>query len=181
METKIFGDKKLTISPMSVKDLKCAKEYMDFINELIVEDAKLLMNVKQSIKDEQGWVEKVVKQVKNKQKVFLIAHDGKKIAGNVSFEMLTFRKNHIARMGIAIAKEHRGAGLGKYLVTEIIKLAKRELKPTPKFLQLEVYENNKPAIALYKKMGFKIVAKIPKQMQWKGKLVGEYIMMRPVK
>ena len=50
---------------------------------------------------------------------------------------------------------------------EVMKLAKKELKPTPKIFQLEVYENNKPAIGLYKKMGFKIVAKVPKQIQHK--------------
>jgi len=181
METKIFGDKKIIISPLSSKDLKCAKEYMDFINELIEEDAKIFMDVKQNMKDEKTWVENSVKQVKNKEKVFLIARDRKKIAGNVSFGMLSFRKNHIATMGLAIAKPYRGLGLGKYLVTEIMKLAKKELKPNPKIFQLEAYENNTPAISLYKKMGFKIVAKIPKQMQWKGKFVGKVIMMRPVK
>ena len=49
METKIFGDKKLTIAPWSPKDSKCAKEYMDFINELIAEDAKLSTHTKQTL------------------------------------------------------------------------------------------------------------------------------------
>ena len=187
MVTKIFGDlpaqagKKLTIEPLGAKDLKCAKEYADFINDLIEEGAKLLMNVKQTLKDEKNWVKNVVSKTKKREKVFLIARDGKKIVGNVSFEMMTYRKNHIARMGIAIRQGYRGAGLGKYLMTEIIKLAKKHLKPTPKQFQLEVYANNTPAIALYKKMGFKIVAKIPKQIQYKGKLIGEYIMIKPVK
>ncbi len=69
-------------------------------------------------------------------------------------------------------------GLGKFLTQEVIKLAKKELKPAPKIIKLEVYVNNKPAIGLYKKMGFKIVAKIPKQIQYKGKLIGEYIMLK---
>jgi len=180
METKIFGDKKLTIAPWSPKDSKCAKEYMDFINELIAEDAKLSTHTKQTLKNEQEWVEKVTAQVRSKGKVFLIARNNEKIAGNVSFEMSMLRKNHIARMGIAVGKEYRGLGLGKYLITEIMKLAKKQLKPTPKIFQLEVYANNTPAIGLYKKMGFKIVARIPKQIQYKGKLITEYIMMRPV-
>jgi ribosomal protein S18 acetylase RimI-like enzyme len=181
MPIKTLGNKKLIIAPMSAKDLKCAKEYQDFINDLIEEGAKLLMNVRQTLKDEQNWVKDVVKKVKEGKKVFLIVRDGKMVVGNTSFEMLTFRKNHIARMGIAIRQGYRGAGLGKYLITEIMKLAKKQLKPTPKLFQLEVYENNEPAIALYKKMGFKIVGKIPKQIQYKGKLISEYIMIRPVK
>ncbi|MCX6721629.1 MAG: GNAT family N-acetyltransferase [Candidatus Staskawiczbacteria bacterium] len=178
---KIFRDKKLTIAPLSAKDLKCAREYTDFINDLITEGAKLLMNKKQTLKEEQGWVINVVKKVKNKEKVFLIARDGKKVVGNVSFESMTFRKNHIARMGIAIRQGYRGNGLGKYLMSEIMKLAKKQLKVKPKIFQLEVYENNKPAIALYKKMGFKIVGKVPKQIQYGGKLIGEYIMIKEVK
>ena len=38
---------------------------------------------------------------------------------------------------------------------EIIKLAKKELKPKPKIIRLGVYSINKPAISLYKKFGFK--------------------------
>jgi len=41
---------------------------------------------------------------------------------------------------------------------------------------LEVYVNNEPAIKLYKKMGFKRVARIPKHIQYKGKLIDEFIM-----
>jgi len=54
----------------------------------------------------------------------------------------------------------------------------KEFESDLKVIQLEVLVNNKPAIALYKKMGFKIVAKIPKQIQCKGKLIGEYIMVK---
>jgi ribosomal protein S18 acetylase RimI-like enzyme len=60
---------------------------------------------------------------------------------------------------------------------EIIKLAKKELRPGLKIIRLSVYSNNKIAIALYKKYGFKEVAKIPKQIQYKGKLIDEIIML----
>jgi ribosomal protein S18 acetylase RimI-like enzyme len=62
-------------------------------------------------------------------------------------------------------------------MAEVLKLAKKQL-PGLKVFWLDVYENNKPAIALYKKMGFKIVARVPKQIQHKGKLIGEYIMVK---
>ena len=64
------------------------------------------------------------------------------------------------------------------MTQEVIKVARKELKPAPKIIKLEVYVNNKPAIALYKKMGFKIVGKIPNQIQWKGKLIAEFIMLK---
>jgi len=60
---------------------------------------------------------------------------------------------------------------------EILKLAKKELKPKPKIIRLSVFSTNKPAISLYKKIGFKIVAKIPKQISYKGKFIDEVIML----
>jgi len=180
MTTKIFGDKKLTIEPFGKRDLKCAKEYMNFINDLIVEDAKILMNVKQTIKDEQNWVKRVAKSVKDKKRVSVIARDGNKIVANTEVELKSYKQSHIGKFGIAIRKEYRGIGLGNYVMAEVLRLAKKEL-PGLKVFWLDVFENNKPAQALYKRMGFKIVGKIPKQIQDKGKLVGEYIMIKEVK
>jgi len=180
METKIFEDKKLTISPLSKKDFKFAKEFLDFINSLVKEDAKILMNEKINLKGEMEFLGKGVKSIKQKKKVYLIVKDGKKVVANTSIELGIFKRNHIGKFGIAIRNGYRGMGLGKYLMLEIMKLAKKELSPSPKIFQLEVYENNKPAIALYKKMGFKIVGKIPKQIQYKGRLIGEYIMIKNV-
>ena len=178
METKLFGDKKLTISPLSKKDFKFAKEFLDFINSLVKEDAKILMNKKMNLKEEMEFVEKGVKNTKDKKKVYLIAKDGNKVVANTSIDLGIFKRNHIGKFAIGIRDGYRGMGLGKYLMQEIMKLAKKELNPSPKIFQLEVYESNKPAIGLYKKMGFKIVGKIPKQVQHKGKLISEYIMIK---
>ncbi|PIV12707.1 MAG: GNAT family N-acetyltransferase, partial [Candidatus Nealsonbacteria bacterium CG03_land_8_20_14_0_80_36_12] len=50
----------------------------------------------------------------------------------------------------------------------------------PKIIRLSVFPTNKAAIGLYKKLGFKKVAKISKQIQYKGKLVDEIIMLLKV-
>jgi len=119
----------------------------------------------------------VLKSAKDKTAVYLIAEDGDRIIGLVNIELGRWRKNHIGTLGISIGRNFRGIGLGKHLMREIIKLAKRELKPRPKIIQLEVFANNKPAINLYKKTGFKQVAKLPKQLQWKGRLIDELVMI----
>ena len=178
MNTKFFGNKKLSIGTIEKIDLKNLKEFQIFINSLVEEDAKILMNKKATLKDEEDFVRDALKSIKNKNKVFVIARDGNKIAGNTSIEKQNWRRNHVGSFAIAIAKEYRGIGLGKYLISEVIKSAKKEFGAGLKVIQLEVLVNNKPAIALYKKMGFKIVAKIPGQIQYKGKLIGEYIMIK---
>ena len=181
METKIFGDKKLSVGTITKKDLKKAKEFQDFINSLIEEDAKILMNRKQTLKEENEFVKRAAESIKDKKKVFVIVREGSKIVANTSLELQPYKRNHTAKFGIAIREGYRGMGLGKYIMAEVMRRAKKELSPTPKIFQLEVYENNKPAIALYKKMGFKVVGKIPKQIQHKGKLISEYIMIKNIK
>jgi ribosomal protein S18 acetylase RimI-like enzyme len=43
---------------------------------------------------------------------------------------------------------------------------------------LSAYAKNKSAITFYKNLGFKEVARIPKQAKIKGKLVDEIIMLK---
>ena len=178
MNTIFFGDKKLSIGTIEKKDLKNLKTFQIFINSLVEEDAKILMNEKATLKDEKDFIGDALKSIKSKNKVFVIARDGNKIVGNTSIERQRWRRNHMGRFAIAIAREYRGIGLGKHLISEVIKSAKKEFGADLKVIQLEVLANNKPAIALYKKAGFKIVAKVPKQIQYKGKLIGEYIMVK---
>ncbi len=178
MKTKIFGDKKITIRKLSKKDLKNVKKFQNFINALVEEEAKILMNKKNSFKKEENWLKGKIGDIKKHREVFLVAEHNNKIVGTTGIDLNKWRKNHIGKFGITIIRGYRGIGLGKHLLAEVIKLAKKELRPKPKIVQLEVYVNNKPAINLYKKMGFKIVAKLPKQIQYKGKLIEEFIMQK---
>jgi putative acetyltransferase len=180
METKIFGNKKLTFHTMTAKEQKFAKEYLDFINSLVQEDAKILFKSKLTLKQEKEWLKSAPKEVKNKKKVFLIVKDGNKVVANTSVELGRQRKDHIGEFAIGIRDGYRGMGLGKYIMAEVLKMAKKDL-PGLKIFQLEVYENNKPGVALYKKMGFKEVAKLPKAIQHKGKLISEYVMIKEAK
>lgn len=178
MQTKIFGDKKIIIRKAVKSDLKNAKKFQVFINSLVAEEAKLLMNKKATLKEEKEFLERILKGIKDKTKIYLVAECGDKIIGATDIELDRWRRNHIGKFGITIIQGYRGIGLGKHLMSEVIRLAKKELNPKPKMIQLEVYTNNKPAINLYKKMGFRIVAKLPKQIQWKGKLVDELVMIK---
>ena len=180
MVIKKFGDKKIIIRKPIKTEAKNAKKFQVFINALVAEDAKILMNKKATLKDEEGYVDGMLKGVKAKTKVFLIAECDNKIIATTSIELERWRKNHIGIFAIAISEGCRGMGLGQYLMSEIIKLAKKELKPAPKIIRLDAYSNNKPAVGLYKKMGFKIVGKVPKQVQWKGKFVDELVMLKQI-
>ena len=180
METKIFGDKKITIRTIKKSDIANARKFQQYINSLVEEDAKILMYKRASAQEEKTFIEMVFKGVKNKTRVHLIAECDGKIIATTGIEQGRLRRNHIGTFGIAIVKGYRGLGLGKFLMSEIINLAKKDLKPKPRIIQLEAFANNKPAISLYKKMGLKIVTNVPKQIQYKGKLISETIMMKEI-
>lgn len=177
METKTFNGKEIKIRKISTRDLKHVKKFQEFINSLIKEDAKIATNEKMSFDKEKKWLKVVLKNVKSQKQVFLFAKYNGEVVGTSSIALNRGRKSHIGELGITIRNGYRGVGLGNYLMGEVLKLSKKELKPKPKMIRLSVFLNNKPAIALYKKYGFKIVSEIPNQIRYKGKLISELIML----
>jgi len=178
MKIKIFKGKKIKIKKLAKNDLKSVKEFVDFVNSLVKEEAQILFNKKISLKEEKKWIKDENNDIKGKKIVVLLAKDENKIVGITDIKLERGRRNHIGQFGISIRNGYRGLGLGKYLMKEILKLAKKELKPKPKFIRLSVFSTNKIAQNLYKKFGFKQVARIPQQLQYKGKLVDEIVMIK---
>ena len=66
---------------LSQADLKRTKEFQKHINSLIEEEAMILLDQKQTLKEEQEWLKNELKDVKRKIQVMLIAKDGNKIVG----------------------------------------------------------------------------------------------------
>ncbi len=180
METKTFGDKKITIREFQKSDLKNIKKFLEY-NNSFTENDKLLTVGKVSAKEEKDFLSGVAKRQKEKTGIYLIAEHSGKIIGSTDIDLGKRREKHVGDFGIKIRDGYRGMGLGKYLMAEVMKLSMKQLKPTPKIFHLQVFASNKPAIALYKKMGFKIVAKIPKVREYKGKLVDEIVMLKFIK
>jgi RimJ/RimL family protein N-acetyltransferase len=177
MPVKIFGGKKIKIRELTRNDVKKAKEFQDYINSLIKEDAKITLNKKETLKEEKEWIKNKIKKITKHQDVLLVAECDNKIIGTTNIELREGKQDHIGEFGISISQGYRGIGLGGYLTGEIIKLAKEKFKTKLKIIRLFCFSNNKPAINLYKKFGFKIKARIPKQIQYKGKLIDEFIML----
>jgi ribosomal protein S18 acetylase RimI-like enzyme len=63
---------------------------------------------------------------------------------------------HVARMGMAVAKAHRGQGIGRRLMEAVIDKARR--KGLEK-IELSVYSTNLAAVALYESAGFVVEGK----------------------
>lgn len=177
MKIKKFANKKIIIQSLSKKDLKQAKKFQIFINSLIKESVQIKINKKKSLKEELSWLKEHLEKIKKHKVVFLVAEYNNKIIGATGVELSRGKKEHVGEFGISIQKDFRGIGLGKYLIGEVLELAQTRLKPKPQIIRLSVFATNELAIKLYEKCGFLKVARIPKQVQHKGKLIDEIIML----
>jgi len=84
--------------------------------------------------------------------LFLVAELDGKIVGSTTLDRSSLSKlNHTVSFGITILKEYSGQGIGSLLIKKVIEWV--ELNSIEK-IDLEVFEDNFPAISLYEKFGF---------------------------
>ena len=152
------------------------KDLLSHINLLVEEDAKILVNKKLKKEDEIDYISNVLKEVELGNAVYLVAEVEGKVIGTCEIKRRKFRESHTGIYGISIRKGYRGIGIGKAISKACLREAKKRLKL--KVVYLEVFENNKPAIALYKKLGFKICGKYPKKVKYKKRLIDSIIMYK---
>ncbi|GEM_PF-1674699 len=180
MKKEKFGDKELVIRKLKSSDLKEAKKFQEFFNSFIREDAKLFIKEEISVKKQKEMIEGSLAKQRKKEAAYLVARDGKNIAGRLYVALGKQRAEHVATLGaLMIGKDYRRMGLAKYLIKEAISVAKNDLRSSPKVIKISAFSNNEPALRLYeKKMGFKRVATIPKQLKYKGRYVDEVILLK---
>ena len=167
----VLGGKGITLRNPRMNDVK---SLLDFVNLLVKEDAPILVNKKATLKEEIAWLKDRIKFIKKNKLHFILALDKKEAIGNVEIRKGNWRQSHVATIGISVKKTYRGIGLGKLLTKKAIEIAEKD--PEIKVLTLSVYEPNKIAKRLYEKMGFKIIAKLPRRSLYKGKYADEYVM-----
>ena len=104
--------------------------------------------------------------------------DGR-LAGNCQIVRKTKLKNrHRATIGIAIVKDFWNLGIGTAMFKEMTAIAENWgiLQ-----MELEVFEGNDRAIALYRKMGFETVSHVPNAARMPdGTFLKEYLMIKPI-
>jgi putative acetyltransferase len=82
---------------------------------------------------------------------------------------------HQCEFGIVVSKESRGLGIGKYLMNNILHLAKTHFKI--ELIHLQVYEGN-PAIKFYEQFGFTEYGRQEGWIKEKNGLAGRLFMER---
>ena len=86
------------------------------------------------------------------------------------------RRRHAAEIGMAVADDWQGKGVGSALMQAAVDLADKWLNISR--LELEVYTDNEPAVRLYKKFGFVTEGTLVRFAYRDGKYVDAYTMAR---
>jgi RimJ/RimL family protein N-acetyltransferase len=138
-----------------------------FINSLVAEKAYILHDRKYSMKEQTAWKRDSLRAMRKGDFYYILARVDGKIAGATDARRGRLKERGNVSLGIAIAKGYRGAGLGEALLRLNVATAKKLMKP--KHIWLSVFAPNRPARALYRKLGFREFAVFPKWLLHKGK------------
>jgi putative acetyltransferase len=86
------------------------------------------------------------------------------------------RINHRAEIGMMVRDDWQSKGVGTALIQAVVDLADRWLNLTR--IELTVFTDNQPAIALYRKFGFEIEGTLRRYAFRDGEFVDVYAMAR---
>lgn len=110
------------------------------------------------------------------QLIALVAEIEGRIVGQAALHVRDRRERHSAGVGIAVHDAFHGQGVGTALMTALLDVADNWLGLIR--VDLQVYIDNAPAIALYKKCGFEVEGTLRKCAIRNGQYVDAYAMAR---
>lgn len=107
----------------------------------------------------------------------LVAVSGEKVIGQLGL-MTTAnpRRKHVADFGMAVCFSVLGEGVGSALLKAALDMCDNWLNIER--VELEVYTDNEPAVALYKKYGFLVEGEHPQSAYRNGRYVDVLSMAR---
>jgi len=166
-------------------DRRSLKEKKSFIiREAEESDAKAIKEIVDSVASEKYYVvpessredwDEAIREIKDRKGIIIVAQANGKIVGMAHVVRGKFEKNrHVGFLGITILKDFRRIGIGTAMMIRLIEWAKKQ--ECLDKISLTVFSTNKPAISLYRKLGFEVEGISKKQYKIEGKYVDEVTM-----
>jgi len=157
-----------------------APQFMKLINDVVDErNSGIMIDRHTKLRDEQRWLSARIEGIRDRKLVMLAAEVDGVIKGNCDVGREGWKKDHRATLGIIVAKDLRGKGIGGALMRRTMELAKRRLKGV-EYIDLSVLDYNRRAKTLYSKLGFSEIARIPRGIRDGSRYYDEILMTRPV-
>lgn len=96
------------------------------------------------------------KSILSRKRTFLVAEENDNLVGYVDGYIIEKEEVYIEKVAyldhLCVSKKHRKQGVGKTLIDEFTKIMKEK---GTKYIKLNAFEKNIPAVSLYKKQDFK--------------------------
>ena len=128
------------------------KDLLVLINSLVEEKAKIVADKKFSVKKEKEYVKRILKMMKEGEGIYIVPEINGRVVGMCSLKRGRGYASHVGELGLSLLKEYRGKGIGKALLKTCLEIGK---EMGIEIVTLGVYDNNKIALKLYRKLGFK--------------------------
>ena len=157
--------------------LEDADGLLDFINSLVREKAPINKMSEVSRAEEDKFLCRRLASIEDGDVLHLIAEMDDEIVGSAEVCKLSGRESHVGTLGIGVKSGYRRIGIATKLIETLTQRAKHQ---GLKIILLAVYENNVPAITLYRKLGFKEIGRTPKGVYWEGKYIDDIKMAKAI-
>lgn len=161
----------------------------------VVEDAENIVNFYNFVggetsylsfeKDEypntvEGQIEDIKALEGNQTNTMLLAMDGEKIVGIATISSShKIKSRHEGELGIVVAKDYHGRGIGSELIRRLIEWAKGNGITTR--IKLDTRADNVKAVSLYLKFGFVVEGCLKNSTLLNGKYYDLYVMGMMIK
>lgn len=160
---------------------KDAQAMCDYINALSKEQTYIRFQGEQiDVAFEEKYLQGQLEKIGKKRTVQLFVFSNSKLIGIAGVDMKDKTESHEGVLGISLAKDFRGEGLGKKLMQLTLEEAKKEL-PGIRILTLGVFGDNVLAQDMYKKFGFQEYGRLPEGSLHRRKYVDHIYMYKVVR
>ncbi|MHC4623219.1 MAG: GNAT family N-acetyltransferase [Planctomycetota bacterium] len=169
---------RLTVRTAAPDDAQAILELAHIILAEDLYNIRTLEEFKMTVEAEREWIQK---HVDEPGQIILLAELNGDIVGMLGFENSSRKRlAHRGTLHMSVHPQHRRNGIGTALLQSLLEWAQEN--PVIEKVKLAVFATNRPAVSLYRKMGFLKEGRRTKEIKIaEGKYVDEILMYRLVK
>jgi RimJ/RimL family protein N-acetyltransferase len=126
-----------------------------------------------TVEQEQAWIKS---NLNDESHLVIVAEKEGCIVGQLDFSNGHRKRNsHTGEFGMGVHKDHRGSGVGSWLIGALIEWAREN--PQIEKINLSVHQTNARAISMYQKHGFQIEGVRTKDLKYPENVYVDSILM----
>lgn len=162
-------------------EISDSDDLLNYINTISLEKTYITFQGEQLTLDEEiKYIQKTIDLRTEHKAATLIVVCDDKIIGSAEIDLGRRNESHVGTLGITVAKDFRGDGIGKQYMQALIDEAIKTL-PALRVIKLIVFANNLIARELYKKLGFIECGTLPEGLLYKGEYIDQIEMFQKIK